>query len=139
MRKFVFATMVLSAIMLAACSNNSRTLEGSWLIDSAYGTPVTIADTAFITFEEGMVKVHGCNGCNRFFGPCTVENSTISLKNLATTMMVCPDAPSEAEIMKAFAEAETYSVKESNGIDKLYLYNGDKKEVLSLTYTPETK
>lgn len=133
MKKFYFMAATAILLMLGACSSKNVSLEGSWLIETAYGQPVVVVDTAIITFDTQAMQVSGCNGCNRFFGPYSVsEKQTLSLKNLATTMMACPDALSEGEIMRAFNETNTFDVKEKKDKTYLYFYNDKKEEIMSL-------
>ena len=90
-------------------------------------------DTAMITFDTKEMRVAGCNGCNRFFGPYSVsEGKSVALKNLATTMMACPDSPSETDIMRAFNETATYSIKKEADKTRLFFYNDKKDEVMGL-------
>ena len=92
-----------------------------------------VADTAMITFDTKEMRVAGCNGCNRFFGPYSVSGGkAVVLKNLATTMMACPDSPSEADIMRAFNETATYSIKKDADKTRLFFYNDKKDEVMGL-------
>ncbi len=139
MKQLIFVTMVFWTLVYTSCTDKQPLPEGCWIIETAYGENIVVADTAYITFEPGVQKVHGCNGCNRFFGPCEIEGNTISLQNLATTMMACPDSPSEADIMKAFGETKTYKIEEVENVKTLRLYNSENKEVLTLSYTSENK
>lgn len=133
MKRICFVAVTALLMMLGACSSKNVSLEGSWLIETAYGQPVVVVDTAIITFDTQAMQVSGCNGCNRFFGPYSLsEKRVLSLKNLATTMMACPDAVSELEIMRAFNETNTFEVKEKKDKKYLYFYNDKKEEIMSL-------
>lgn len=73
MKKLLFFAVGAFFMLLTACNTEPVSLEGSWIIETAYGQPVIVADTAMITFNTKEMRVAGCNGCNRFFGPYSVS------------------------------------------------------------------
>lgn len=66
MKKLLFFAVGAFFMLFTACNTESVSLEGSWIIETAYGQPVIVADTAVITFDTKEMRVAGCNGCNRF-------------------------------------------------------------------------
>lgn len=50
MKRICFVAVTALLMMLGACSSKNVSLEGSWLIETAYGQPVVVVDTAIITF-----------------------------------------------------------------------------------------
>ena len=131
MKKFYFMAATAILMMLGACSSKNVSLEGSWLIETAYGQPVVVADTAIITFDTQAMQVSGCNGCNRFFGPYSVsEKQTLSLKNLATTMMACPDMDLETKILQSMNAVR--AVKAGANADEMQLVDAEGNVLLVL-------
>ena len=52
MKKLLFFAVGAFFMLFTACNTESVSLEGSWIIETAYGQPVIVADTAMITFDE---------------------------------------------------------------------------------------
>jgi heat shock protein HslJ len=68
------------------------TLEGTqWVLEDLAGAGVLDRAQATLSFGEGG-SVHGSGSCNRFMGPVTVEEESISFGALAATRMACPEA-----------------------------------------------
>ena len=51
MKKLLFFAVGAFFMLFTACNTESVSLEGSWIIETAYGQPVIVADTAMITFD----------------------------------------------------------------------------------------
>jgi heat shock protein HslJ len=49
----------------------------------------------YVQFKEAGVEGHA--GCNRFFGPYTLQGDAIKIGPLASTRMACPPEVTEAE------------------------------------------
>ena len=64
MKKLLFFAVGAFFMLFTACNTESVSLEGSWIIETAYGQPVIVADTAMITFDTKEMRVAGCNGYN---------------------------------------------------------------------------
>lgn len=47
--------------------------------------------TAYLTFKNDKNSMSGSGGCNRIFGAFELNGNQISFKNIASTMMACPD------------------------------------------------
>ena len=47
--------------------------------------------TAYLTFKNDKNSMSGSGGCNRIFGTFELNGNQISFKNIASTMMACPD------------------------------------------------
>ena len=62
MKKLLFFAVGAFFMLFTACNTESVSLEGSWIIETAYGQPVIVADTAMITFDTKEMRVAGCNG-----------------------------------------------------------------------------
>lgn len=80
------------------------------------GKAVTMAKNQereiFFTLRTEGNKVTGFAGCNSFSGEYTLEEGNrIRFKNMAVTMMACPDvAVNEAELLEVFELADNYTI-----------------------------
>jgi heat shock protein HslJ len=67
-------------------------LEGTqWLLEDLAGAGVLDRAQATLSFGEAG-SVHGNGSCNRFMGPVTIKDDSISFGALAATRMACPEA-----------------------------------------------
>ena len=57
MKKLLFFAVGAFFMLFTACNTESVSLEGSWIIETAYGQPVIVADTAMITFDTKEMRV----------------------------------------------------------------------------------
>ncbi|WAC01224.1 META domain-containing protein [Lacinutrix neustonica] len=138
-------TILLFTVILNACgasesktsdsvdqNNNSsqETLNGSFMVSDMNNT--SSLENLTLNFEETSNKVSGFSGCNRFFGDYTLENNTISFKDLASTKKMCLENENtlELKMMKALTETTNFRIKDN----KIVLYNGEK-ELLTATKT----
>ncbi len=100
--------LALSPPMLVAAMS-SETLDGSaWILAELPGE--TLLDDVAVTlaFEDG--RIAGSDGCNRYRGAYTFEDEMLSLGEIATTMMACPDPVSRQ------ARAFTDALKSAHGV-----------------------
>ena len=81
---------------------------------------------AFIQFG-GDGKVTGHGGCNRFFGSFERDGSTLSIGQLARTLMACPEPLMELEgaMMNVLGAARSYK---RDRVD-LVLFDEDGQEI----------
>jgi heat shock protein HslJ len=93
---------------LAAAAQPS--LSGtSWLAEDIGGRGVIDNAQTTITFEaEG--RVAGSGGCNRYFGPVTIEGNAIRFGDLGATRMACVPALMDQEqtFFDALAATRSY-------------------------------
>jgi putative lipoprotein len=110
---------VATLVVLAGCTGSaentmaettSADLIGStWLAEDIGGRGVIDNAQTTITFDaEGGVA--GSGGCNRYFGPVTIEGSTISFGDLGATSMACVPAlmDQEQKFFDALAASRSY-------------------------------
>jgi putative lipoprotein len=92
-----------------AAAVQSPLIGTSWLAEDIGGRGVIDNAQTTITFDaEG--RVAGSGGCNRYFGPVTIEGSTISFGDLGATRMACVPAlmDQEQKFFDALAATRSY-------------------------------
>ena len=102
------------ALSLAGCGRagaNSDPLEGTSWVLMAYRKSKPIAGTTITaTFEDG--RVYGSSGCNTYGGSYQVRGDTITVSDLAWTLMACLDPEGvmeqEALVMGYLSDAQTF-------------------------------
>lgn len=93
--------------VMSLMHQNFQFLNGTWAVKAISGEPIDIEKMKLvIDIEEG--KVHGNTGCNVING--TLETNmdsanSISFQGMTTTLMLCPDANYETQLMVALEEA----------------------------------
>lgn len=128
----------LLAFVLSSCSTTkkvpiSMALIGEWNIIEVDGGVVVPADNQpfpFIEFNFEKGTVNGSSGCNRFSGTYdrTAKAGVLSMSNLASTMMMCPNMELESKVLDALGRVRKYK-KEG---DRLFLYEGGKRPIVVL-------
>ncbi len=106
------------------------TLTGNRWILVSYGpieTPsFAVKDReAYLRFTESG-EVNGNTGCNNFGGVYTLDGGSISLGNLALTMMACesPLGEQESEVLEALQAPMRYVIEDR--LLKIFYANGEK-------------
>jgi putative lipoprotein len=81
----------------------------SWLAEDIGGRGVIDNAQTTITFD-GEGRLAGSGGCNRYFGPVTIEGSAISFGDLGATRMACVPAlmDQEQKFFDALAATRSY-------------------------------
>ena len=99
-----------------------------WVATAIRGE-VTDPDVSSTLEFEGTEKVSGTGGCNRYFGPASIDGDKLQFRNLGTTMMGCPEPISaqETRFLKAMADVGGWSVDSG----ELELMNDEGESVLS--------
>ncbi len=111
------------------------TLEGvTWTLTSyagADGAQVNVLpdSEANLTFADGQVS--GTAGCNRFFGGYETDGGSLTIGQMGSTMMACPDdlMAQEAAVLAALGTVETYTISDG----QLLLRDAAGQSVLSLS------
>lgn len=93
----------------------------AWLAEDIDGGGVVDGARPTIEFSEPG-RVAGLAGCNRYFGPVTLNGDAISIGNLATTRMMCPDAlmDQDQRFMEALSKAERLALDDQRQILLIY-------------------
>lgn len=136
--KKVFLGLIATAL-LSSCSTTRNTatlsdIEGEWDITEVKGTKQSVNEGGqqpFIGFDTQNGRVYGYSGCNRIMSSFNrdAKPGVLELKQLAGTMMACPDMETERNIQGALSEVKKYKkTKEGN----IALYNSGKNPLILL-------
>ncbi|MGV3657003.1 MAG: META domain-containing protein [Chitinophagaceae bacterium] len=134
--KFLFLALTLFSVMLLSCATASKApaaLNGTWALSVFPSGDKTFAEIfgqrrPEITFDASQKQVSGTTGCNRFFGPFTLNKDRISFgSNLGLTKMACPEYD-EFIFVNALQQADRYKIAG----DQLELLSGD---VILMSFT----
>jgi heat shock protein HslJ len=102
-----------------------QTLEGTWTLTYLEGADMATlykGKIPSITFDVKNKKVNGNNGCNSFFGPVTLDGSSLAFSGpMGATKMFCPGG-GEEQFMEALSKVRSFSFHGPNEID---LIRGD--------------
>ena len=106
----VFLSMAwqMGCTAMSASDPDEISLPGSsWLAEDLGGRGVIDNLQSTLTFESAE-RVAGNAGCNRYFGPVTIEGERIRFGNLGATRMMCPPAvmDQEQKLFDALGKAE---------------------------------
>lgn len=131
----VIATLV--ALMLGGCcacrkGKNNLPLNGTeWHLMRLMGRDLALEGDKFVfTFNENG-EFSGMGACNRIFG--TFKSTALrelSVENIASTRVACPDASLETEFSTVLDRATHYEV---DGNLLLILSNGEVQAILRAT------
>lgn len=109
-RKELFYAVMASFWMLASCQGGKEAvslqeLEGEWNVVEVAEQSVEAETTPFIGFNIQHMTVYGQGGCNRIKGEFKLieQSSRITLEQLASTRMACPDMKLEQNICQALS------------------------------------
>jgi len=97
----------------------------AWLADDIGGRGVV--DRAQSTLEFAKAgQIGGLAGCNRYFGPVTLDGDTISFDNLGSTRMMCADAlmDQEQRFFQALSAAKRFELTHEGQILRMYANDG---------------
>lgn len=142
MKKFFLklALVFVGGLTLAACGNKAKgvsldEIAGEWVIVTINGTPVSaeLEKTPFLAINALENRVYGTTGCNNINGMIerdSLNENQFSFKNVATTMMMCPDMDTESLVLKVLSEVKKADMAAG---DKLLLLDATDKEVMQLT------
>ncbi len=94
---------------------SENTLAGTpWLLATLDGYPPVTGSQVTLNFDASG-RVSGTDGCNRFFGPYTVDGNALTFGPLAGTMMACPPEimTQASAFSKALAGTKTFAIADS--------------------------
>ncbi|MDP1545607.1 MAG: META domain-containing protein [Anaerolineales bacterium] len=125
--------LLLTLLILSACSGNTASLEGEWTLvsygDASSPTPALPNVETSINFgADGQFG--GTVGCNSFGAEYTVSGDTITIGSIVSTMMFCEDVnEQESAVLGSFSD-KTLTIQ-SDG-DTLTLSSADGTSVVAL-------
>jgi len=128
----VALTLALLGAGISALASDVDLPGTAWLAREIGGQPVIDSNVrSTMEFVEAD-KVSGEAGCNRYFGPVSVDADAISFANLASTQMMCPDAQMDQEqhFLQALSAAKRLSLTEDGQM--LLLYADGSEPVMRL-------
>lgn len=116
MKKAMFSFGMAALLLSCGSVKNAVTvsdLEGEWNIIELNGTAVVPAPNQpfpSIGFSTTDGRVYGNSGCNRLMGSIDLNANPgeISLGNLGSTRMMCPDMTLERNVLSALAQVKKY-------------------------------
>jgi len=99
-------------------------LGAYWVLYSLEGQDVQRpqnTQTAYVRFEEGKTRVIGFTGCNRFSGKYKLSGQKLTMSNLSSSRMACPEIDQENKMLDLLGQVDSYRVAG----DLLTLYAGE--------------
>ncbi len=132
MKKLLTVLTIAALVVLASACCRCRSIQKksrrplvgtTWQLRQLNGRAVpTEADQYTLTFmADGTVA--GLADCNRMMGQYTTDESRkLAIRNLASTMMLCPDGDHEQEYAKALESVTHYDM---DGPMLMLLSNGE--------------
>ena len=96
--------------------SDSGLTETYWKLVELMGKPVSTSPTGkkevHIEFRKEGNRVEGFGGCNGFGGKFETKNNfNISITNVISTMMACPDLETENELFNVIKTVDNYYIK----------------------------
>ncbi|RED50464.1 META domain-containing protein [Seonamhaeicola aphaedonensis] len=108
--------MLFTIISLKTCDNSgilnqNIMLNGTYNIITLNGKDISEFELT-IAFNDSTEQVSGFSGCNRFFGPYTIDRNTLKLGPLASTKRMCSPKFNDVEskILDALLKLNSFSV-----------------------------
>jgi heat shock protein HslJ len=119
-----------------AGDGDAATADGAWVLDAAASSLTEVGD-AVVTLTIDGDTAHGSSGCNSFSGAVTVDNTSVTFGDLATTRMACDEAlmAAEAEFTAALAAVDTIEVADAT----LTLSNADGTTLVFTAVDPSAE
>lgn len=117
MKNILLPLCLLFVVLLSCATANKahQALSGNWQLSLFTGGDKSFAETfgqrrPQISFNASQKQVSGTTGCNRFFGPYTLNNNQLSFgSNLGLTKMACPDYD-EQVFLTALQQVTNYRI-----------------------------
>lgn len=126
---FFFTSCVISKP--AGFSEESNKISSTvWILQDEEGDVLSFNNEAInMSFEsgDGMMRVVGFSGCNRYFGNATLQPGIIRFQDVASTKMACPEMETEDNYLNLLGRVDAYSLSNT----ELNLYQG---KMLLLTF-----
>jgi heat shock protein HslJ len=124
--KHFLILMLDIALLFTGCNSSKKSVSGelknqdttllsrtNWQVIEINGSVITstMKRKPYLKFSEDN-KVSGFAGCNGFGGNYTLKNnSTITIDNVISTKMACPDLAIENNLFRVFENTNNFIVK----------------------------
>lgn len=111
-------------------------IKGKWRIVTVLGENISVPDEApFINFDTDNSRLSAFAGCNRISGGFkNGEKNTLTISNLASTRMACPDMTTEQNVLTALEQVNSFGIS-PNG--NLLLFSAEGNVVMELMHMNE--
>jgi CubicO group peptidase (beta-lactamase class C family)/heat shock protein HslJ len=121
---------LISLLWLSGCTDTETPLntpasiyDTKWMLKELGEHPdITSEKNVFIQFLSEDRKLIGNSGCNNFFGQYEINNDLLSITNLGSTKMMCPDMTIEDAFLQFLPKVQRYEV--NGAVLILYGENG---------------
>lgn len=141
MKAFVFAIII--SLGLASCDETKKvidtasqiTLNGTYHVTDLEGKTLE-SDAPSIEFSAIEKRISGTTGCNRYFGTYDLDLYALTISEIASTEMACPQPIMNTEFVFLSALRNTGSFSLDKGV--LTFYSKNDRSVL-LKATKETR
>ncbi len=111
-------TADVDAETFSGCGGDPEPLfaNANWTLALLDDEPLTGERELSIRFEDG--RVSGASGCNRFMGGYTLTGESLTLSQLATTQMACPDdaMTQERQVLDRLTEVAMFDLTEDGAL-----------------------
>ena len=119
------------SLLMVLMHQNFEFLNGAWRVVKIEDEPVNVEDMVLV-FDVDERKIHGNTGCNVLNGTFDTDMdspNSISVSNLAVTMMLCPDMEAQTALLIALEDANKAKPIKN---DEVQFLNSDNNVVLLL-------
>lgn len=106
-------------------------IKGKWRIINVFDESIPVSDEVlFLNFDTENSRLSAFAGCNRLSGAIEcVGKNTLTISNVASTRMACPDMTTEENVFTALGEVRSFGVS-LNG--NLLLFSAGGNVVMEL-------
>lgn len=93
-------------------------IEGKWRIVSVFGESISVSDQApFVNFDTNNRRISAFAGCNRLSGSIkSGEKNTLTISNVASTRMACPDMSTEQNVLTALEQVAGFGISPNGSL-----------------------
>lgn len=106
-------------------------IKGKWRIVSVFGKNISVPDESpFVNFDTDNSRISAFAGCNRLSGGIKGgEKNALTISNVASTRMACPDMTTEQDVSTALEQVGSFGIS-LNG--NLLLFSAGGNVVMEL-------
>lgn len=106
-------------------------IKGKWRIVTVLGENISVSGQApFVNFDTDNSRISAFAGCNRLSGGIkSGEKNTLTISNVVSTRMACPDMSTEQNVLTALGQAGSFGFS-PNG--NLLLFSAGGNAVMEL-------